>query len=479
MRTVKFLLLVPLLLYIFACQREGFITDSNAKISFSVDTVYFDTVFTRLSTVTRRFTVKNPHKEYIKISSVNLAGGNSSVYRINFDGIPGTEFKDIEIAPKDSLFIFVQATLDPNNSQGILLQHDSIVFITNHNVQDIDLVAWGQDVHILRDTIFNTQTWTNEKPYLILGYAALDSAQVLTIEEGTKVYFHRDSYLLIAGSLRVNGTKENPVSFSGDRLEKLYDDIPGQWTGIIFYPWSNNNFINYAEIKGGLVGIVLQSTFDDHIEVDLTVQNSKIQHISSYGIRAAYSKISGFNNLITNCGISAITLEGGGNYAFYQTTIANWFRYNSRNTPSVIFTNYAILTDEEGNKIMEVRDLEQSLFGNCIVYGSNQTEIAWSGDENGLMNFAFENCLIKLDTTEISAPDMTHFIHCINYKDPLFLNIDEYDFHFDTLKVSPARDMGKIEIGEIYPIDLDGVPRLVPDGDGLPDAGAYEFFKPE
>ncbi len=478
MRSLKILLITPLLLYIFSCQREGFITDPKAKLAFSVDTVYFDTVFTTLSTVTKRFTVKNPHKEYIKISRVNLAGGVSSVYRINFDGISGTEFRDIEIPPKDSLFIFVEASLDPNNNPGILLQQDSIVFITNDNIQDVDLVAWGQDVHILRDSIFNTQTWTNEKPYLILGYAALDSAEILTIEEGARVYFHRDSYLLIAGSLKVNGTKDNPVTFSGDRLEQLYTDIPGQWTGIVFYPWSTANYVNYAEIKGGLVGMVLQSSFEDKPQVDLDIRNTKIQHVSSYGIRAAYSKITAYNNLITNCGVSAIAFEGGGNYEFYQTTVANWFAYNSRNTPSVIFTNYAILTDEKGNKQTVVRDLENAYFGNCIIYGGNQDEIAWSEDEKAAMNYKFENCLIKYDTTGISLQGDPHFIDCINYKNPLFLDIERpfYDFHLDTLEISPARDAGKLDIGLDFPNDLDGVSRIA---DGKPDIGAYEFILPE
>lgn len=477
MNKIKYLVILVSVLCVVSCQSEGFITDSTAKLTFSVDTVYFDTVFTTLSTVTRRFTVKNPYKEFIKISSVNLAGGSTSVYRINFDGVQGTEFKNVEIAPKDSLYMFVEATLDPNNS-GILLQQDSIVFITNNNVQDVDLVAWGMDVNILHDSIFNSQTWTADKPYLILGYAALDSAQLLTIEPGTKIYFHRDSYLLIAGTLVVNGTKENPVSFSGDRLEHFYDDVPGQWTGIIFYPWSHNNFMNYAEIKGGLVGVVLQSSFDDHIEVDFTIQNSKIQHISSYGIRAAYSKISGFNNLITNCGISAIALEGGGNYEFNHTTIANWFAYNTRNTPSLIFTNYAILTDQQGNNYEETRDLEKMSFGNSIVYGGNQTEIAFSKSKTRemLMNYNFQNCLIKYDTGEVSLSADPNFINCINYKEPLFLNYDKYDFHFDTIKVSPARDAGKFEIGNAFPVDLDGESRIT---DGKPDIGAYEFYPPK
>jgi hypothetical protein len=479
MRTIKLLLLSPLFFYIFSCQREGFISDSGAKLSFSVDTVYFDTVFTTLSTVTRRFTVKNPYKEFIKISSATLAGGNASIYRINFDGVSGTEFRNIEIAPKDSLYMFVEATLDPNNSSGILLQQDSIVFITNQNVQDVDLVAWGQDVHIIRDSIFNTQTWTADKPYLVLGYAVLDSAQVLTIEPGTKIYFHRDSYLLIAGSLKVNGTKDNPVTFSGDRLEKLYDDVPGQWIGIILYPWSKDNYINYAEIKGGLVGIVVQSVFDNASRVDLSLQNTKIQHISSYGIRAANSTITGYNNLITNCGVSAIALEGGGYYEFNHITIANWFDYKNRNTPSLVFTNYVIIPDQQGkDSLIVVRGLESAYFGNSIIYGGNETEIAWGENTAEVMSFGFENCLIKFDTSDIKLKDNPHFLNCINYKDPLFLDIKRpaYNFHLDTAKVSPARDFGKYELGMSYPSDLDGVSRIA---DEKPDIGAYEFFPPK
>lgn len=476
MRFLKIPGIFVALLIAVSCQPEGFIKDPSAKLQFSMDTVYFDTVFTELATVTRRFTVKNPYKEYIKVSSIELAGGQESVYRINVDGLPGTEFRNLEIAPGDSLFIFVNAILDPNNSNGILLRKDSVIFVTNDNTQDVDLVAWGQDVHILRDTIFNSQVWTREKPYLILGYAALDSAQDLTIEEGTRIYFHRDSYLLIAGTLTVNGTKENPVVFRGDRLEQLYNDIPGQWTGIIFYPWSRNNFIEYAEIKHGLVGIVLQSTFDDVSIVDLTLQNTRIQHVSSYGIRAAYSRITGHNNLITNCGISAIALEGGGNYEFSHTTVANWFDYNSRSTPSVIFTNYVILTNEDGAKITIVKDLEKASFANSIIYGSNGNEILWSSEEGKLMEYRFENCLIKLDTTKIPITGNPSFINCINYRDPLFLNTSAYDFHFDTLEVSPARDAGKLSIGEVYPLDLDSVSRIA---DRKPDLGVYEFFRPE
>jgi hypothetical protein len=477
MRLLRLVIIISSVLYMLSCQREQYTTDPSAKLRFSVDTVYFDTVFTALHTVTKRFTVHNPNSEFIKISSVNLAGGSSSVYRLNFDGVPGTEFENVEIPPKDSLFMFVEATLDPNNSSGILLQQDSVVFVTNKNVQDVDLVAWGQDVHMLRDTIFNSDTWTNDKPYLIIGYAALDSAQLLTIQPGTRIYFHRDSYLLIAGTLVVNGTLEEPVKFSGDRLERLYDDIPGQYTGIIFHPWSRNNVMDYAEIKGGMVGIVVQNDTNLLYQVDLELKNTKIQHISSYGIRAAHSKITAYNTLLSDCGISAITLEGGGSYEFYHTTIANWFGYNTRNTPSLIFSNYAVMTNQNGDKNTVVKDLVKATFANSIIYGGNRSEVYWSEDESGAMNFSFENCLVKIDTSEgFSLSKDSHFLNCLNNRDPLFLNTDKYDFHFDTVKVSPGRDFGNPAIGLAYPSDLDGVSRVA---DGKPDAGVYEFIRPD
>ena len=55
------------------------------------------------------------------------------------------------------MYIFVEATLDPNIDPDILRIQDSITFSVNGNLQDIDLVAWGQDVHLLRDSVVAIQ----------------------------------------------------------------------------------------------------------------------------------------------------------------------------------------------------------------------------------------------------------------------------------------------------------------------------------
>ena len=135
-----------------SCKKDVLNTDSNAKLTFSTDTLLFDTVFTKLGSgnnprsVNKRFVVRNPYNETIK-TSIYLAGGNASPFRINIDGVPTTAINDIEIMPKDSIYILAEVTIDPLNSNNPLIVKDSIVFMTNGNMQDIKLVAWGQDAY--------------------------------------------------------------------------------------------------------------------------------------------------------------------------------------------------------------------------------------------------------------------------------------------------------------------------------------------
>ena len=473
MKYLKFLLIFTFLIYLFSCEREKFITDGSARLRFSVDTVYFDTVFTTLGTATRRFTIKNNYKDFIRISSVKLARGENSVFRVNIDGVPGIQFSDIEIAPRDSMYVFVDATLDPNNSNGILLQQDSIVFTLNGINQDIDLVAWGQDVHILRDSLLTTQTWTNEKPYLILDAAGIDSLNVLTIEEGTKIYFHRDAAFYVLGSLIVEGTLENPVIFRGDRLEKLYDDVPGQWQYIVFTPGSKNNSINYAEISGGIIGLVLQTIPGNSDPVDMTISNTKIQHMSAFGIRAADANITGYNNVFSTCGISALAFEIGGSYEFNHCTIANRPVYtSSRNTPSVYLNNFYMYKDNQDRDAVLVNDLQKATFRNCIIYGNLQNEIGVLKYNNqGVLNYMFDHCLTKVDSTLFDLTDNQHFIANRNNKDPGFVSWEKYDFHPDSAAF--IIDKGDLSTGTLFSLDLDGESRIT---DGKPDLGAFEYL---
>ena len=94
-----------------------------------------------------------------------------------------------------------------------MLVSDSILFHTNGNKQHVALLAYGQDAHfIIADKWLGnyinykvvagegeTVTWTNDKPYVIYGYAVVDSVGKLNIEEGTKIYFHKKVIRVIKG----------------------------------------------------------------------------------------------------------------------------------------------------------------------------------------------------------------------------------------------------------------------------------------
>lgn len=461
----------------YSCERDSFITDPDARISFSMDTLYFDTVFTELNTVTKSFTIHNPNKDHIKISRIQLAKGENSVFRINLDGLPGTDFRDIKIPPEDSIYVFVDATLDPNNNDEILLQQDSVVTETNGNIQDIDIVAWGQDVHLLREEILTTQTWVNDKPYLILDYVIVDSLETLTLDPGVRIYMHRDALFAVGGTLIANGEKDMPVTFAGDRLEEFYEDIPGQWGGIYFFAGSRDNKLNYANIRGGNFGIIVDTFMNEN--PTLEIHNSRIAHKSSVGILARGAKVLGSNNLIYNCGSSALALTIGGTYDFYHCTIANRSRYTAtRKDPSVYLSNYYYYNDTLPNGSVveraEIRDIDRAYFGNCIIWGNLDNELIIDKfPDEGILNYTFENCLGKFNENEVTiTPE--EFPGLINDSIPRFISWDDYDFQLDTL--SPAKDAGSLSAGTIYPFDFNGESRVE---DGKPDIGAYERIEEE
>ncbi len=462
------LLLISLL---YNCQRERvYIDDQDAKLSFTLDTVYFDTIFTTVGTTTRSFRVHNPYDRYIKINDIELAGGKESVFRINVDGAAGTKFKDFEIAPKDSMYVFVEATLGENNSPDILRIQDSITFIVNGNTQDVDLVAWGQDVHILKDSILdNPLPWKADKPYLIVGYAAVDTLQSLTMEAGVKVYMHRDSWLYVFGSLKMEGSLDEPVIVQGDRLERDYENIPGQWGGIRFLPGSFENDIDNTYIVNGTVGLWADSMVTSSMPI-LTITDTEINRMSYDGILARGTTIKASNLVIGDCGNSCMELLYEGSYSFTHCTFANyWYSgFSNRRTPALYIANYFAYEDDNGIVQVESRDIEEATFRNCIIYGDHSHELIVSKSDDGILNYSFDRCLTRMDEQEYNFHQDPNFIAITNNKDPLFDSL-RVSYELDTL--SPAIDIAFLGYSNLFRYDKKGDDRLA---DDKPDLGAFE-----
>jgi len=282
----------------------------------------FDTVFTTIGSTTQHLKVYNPYDQKVLISSIKLAKAETSNFRLNINGVSSNEVQDLELAPFDSLYIFVEVTVDPNGQNLPLVVKDSIEFVTNTNRQDVDLVAWGQDFELIKRKILKNTTWTSEKPYLVYNYAFVDSNATLTINPGTKIYFHKDAGLYVKGKVLAKGTVENPISFQGDRLETVYANVPDQWNGVLLYSGSTNNEFSNVEIKNANIGLQV-GNIEDKGSANVKLNNVKIQNMAYAGIFAMKSDIQAANCLITNCGFYAVALLISGNYEFNHSTI--WF----------------------------------------------------------------------------------------------------------------------------------------------------------
>lgn len=457
------------------CRKEEFNTDKNYMLKFSSDTVIFDTIFTSVGTTTHVLMVYNSGSLPVKISSIRLAGGSASPFRINIDGEAVSQKSDVEIAAKDSLYIFVKVTIDPNDADGPFIKADSILFETNDNVQDVKLIAWGQNAYFYHDTVLTGNIiLKNDKPHVIYGDLIVDSLSSLTIEEGAQLCFHRNSGLIVknTGKLKVNGTLADPVVFRSDtyvNFDPLHDTVPGMWSGIRLQSGSGRHELNFAEIRNAEAGIVIDSA-DASLAPVLTLYNCKIRNTVSYGISAVASSVLAANCEFSNCGGFLLAIQQGGNYDFRHCTFANYWQW-LRKTPSIYLSNiyYGLL----GEKHLQA--LEKAYFGNCVIYGNyrvdtTRTELTVSEDKSTPFSFTFDHCIIPSGLNK-NYPDSFH--SCLVREDPLFLDTDHWNYQLDTL--SPAKDIGLRSIIDFSSLnltsDLNGNSRVSDTG---PDLGAYE-----
>ncbi len=478
-----FVLSIILLVMVSACRKDEKInTNPSVQLSFSADTIIFDTVFSTIGSITKNIRVYNPSSERISISSIKLAKGADSRYAINIDGQSGTQFTNVEIAGNDSLYLFARVTIDPNDATLPFIVTDSIVFETNGNIQDVDLVAWGQNARfILWDTdrpnlpkyriVAGTgvdTTWTNDLPIVVYGYAVVDSTGSLTIEAGTKVHFHQGSGLWVykGGSLKVLGTMEEPVYFQSDRLDGFYQYLPGQWDRIWINEGAVDNVINYAVIRNGFIGLQVE-TLQEYMGNQLNLSNTIIENMSGAGILSRFYVIAAQNCVIANCGQYALALTLGGAYDFRHTTIGNYWRYGIRTTPAVYLNNYFV--DANFQSVTFPMNVN---FSNSILYGNQREEVVIDTENAEEVQITFDHCLMK---TEMDISNNGMFINSLKNEDPLFADQSENILKLDSL--SPARNIGSIETAISVPTDIRGITRTE-----SPDLGAFEWvseFEPE
>lgn len=464
MTALKFLFSFSLLsAIIFSCKKNSFITSPQAKLNTSADTLYYDTVFTSTGSITQSFKIFNDNNQKLRLSKVKLSGGSSSAFKINVDGTAANEVDDIEINANDSIYIFVQANINPTTGNLPFIIRDSILINYNGNQKYVQLQAYGQNAIFLKNIkLTGNNTWNNTLPYIILGGIDVDTDATLTIEKGTRIYLHANAPFLVDGTLLVNGTKQDSVIFNGDRLDVDYRDLPASWPGIFFRETSKNNILKHAIIKNAYQGIIAQE-LSTTPNPKVILSQCIIDNIYDAGVLGIHTNINADNCLISNCG-SNIQLALGGDYRFIHCTVTSYGNlFIQHKNPVLQVSNSAT---EGGTTLTKSIN---ALFRNCIFWGDNgnvDNEIAV--DKKGMDPFSviFDHVLYK---AKVDPSDAT-FDTSIKNMDPLFdsINVSKnyYDFHFNSHPGSPAIDAGVITS---FPKDLDDKLR-----DAKPDIGCYE-----
>ena len=459
-----------------SCVKEDNYLDNLTSIRFSADTLKFDTVFTTLGSTTKQVKVYNTSDYPIKFDKVTLQHGGNSRFRINADGDTSLVIRDLEIAANDSIFIFVRVNINPNNNNNPFLVEDGIVFELGSKSKTLPLQAFG------RNAVYHTPThsftsggevynysvidcsnpWEAGKPHIIFGYAVVDEDSILTINQGTEIYFANDACLWVynGGSLNIDGNISNPVILTSLRKDGHYDNLPGQWQGLWLSAGSKDNIINGAVIENATIGLLIDTVANNNPTLKIT--NSVVQNMSLAGIYGQGAVVEGDNLLVNNCQTATVALTLGGKYRFTNSTFANYWSHTARRSPSMILNNW--YEDVYGN--IQLRPLSLAEFDNCIIYGSMEEELSFDVTDMTSFNVSFNYCLVRTKT-DINTISTNSIIN----KNPEFIDIENNDYHIK--KDSPARNSGSYAYITI-PHDLDNVPRNNP-----PSAGAYEYIKNE
>ena len=487
MKKILFGIVITTLILLACNKEEKFILDSSAELTFSTDTLQFDTVFTELGSATRILKVYNPNDQSVRINKIALERGEASSFRINVDGIPTNDARDVEIAANDSLYIFAEVTVDPDNPLSIspFVICERLLVELNGVERTVTLEAWGQNANYIPDRFsmgggaviscdLNEVIFNDSKPYVIYGALFVDSC-TLTIPAGTEIYVHggivrtgvlgenyNDGYIIVLpnGRLNIEGTLEEPVTIQGDRLEEPFQEVAGQWGGIWLTSTSRGHKFENTIIKNARFGVIVDSA------ATLIMENSQVINAISSGVIGVHSRISATNCLFAGNGGNAVQLEYGGSYTFTYCTIASYGVDNS----ALRMTNVRCL--DEFCEQARFNDL-RAQFRNSIIFGSRSDEIDLFDSGQAAFEYNFENCIVKVDDLLDEEDTPNFFDNCIPCQPGrgerdvvLFKDPSENDYTLDSLSIAD---------GYATPIfnrtlDILGVSRDA----SMPDAGCFE-----
>ena len=478
LRSVSIVFIIITISCIFctmSCRKQTRLLTTGGILTFSDDTLKFDTVFTAAGSFTTGLLIYNPQNEPISISSVKLKNGAASYFHINVDGFVGNSVTNINIAAHDSVYVFATVNINPTDTTTPFIVSDELIATLNGRDFVVPFTAYGQNAHyITGDSLYGNTTWLTDKPYVVQHSCVIGPGATLTIPAKCRVYMHQDARFFVFGTLNVN---PNPIDaadsvvFQGDRLDRDYfgrKGYPGEWGGFYFVTGSSGAF-KKAVIKNCGGGSFYRDFYAQPaaMQVDsgayVTINNTIIKNSIGYGILNWQGNVTATNCFIGTTGAEALVGLQGGFDSMTNCTFANYgdasVSLEHRPNHTVVLLNYF----QVSNTLIYYGSLD-AVLRNCIVYGSLDSEIICDRVTTYPASVRLDHCLLKIGS--IIDPSFMHLTACLQNQDPLFKKIEENDFHIKAS--SPAIGNG-VNIPSVDK-DLEGNSRS-----GINDIGCYKY----
>ena len=477
----KYLLILFCACMLAGCSEYRVSEDPTLRLSFSCDTLSFDSVFTEQGSATMQLMVYNRNASAMMIDRVWMEDGEA--FAVNIDGETDlNRLNALQINGGDSMFVFVRVTdFGRMEEDGAIRIEDLLHFhLTNGTTQQVLIEAFALNATRLGRigkgrTFLKDYTFTSAQPYILYDTVVVDG--FMKMEAGAQLYMHAGACLYAQGDVEAEGTKEAPVLIRGDRLDRLFDSVPylyagGGWNGVYLVSETPKNYVfRYVDILSGNVGLNCTSTCTDDLP-KLRMDGCRIHNHTSYGLVLNHIDALVTNTEISNCAYYCVYCDGG-THEFVHSTIASYFGYtniriqsakkeetaavyidNLTKTPPQTVTSFynSVITGYLPNQIVVATPFDRYYPGSFVGNYLKTDTLAFPHAER---NTYWQ----KTDTAKVFVNDF------YKYKEYVY-----YDFRLDSL--SPAIGIGDSLTAVPYPVDRNGVSRALI----RPDAGCYQHL---
>ena len=487
---IKFLIL-PLLAFLLACSDyESFSDNPNFRLEFSQDTIAFDTLISTIPSSTKTLYAFNNNGNGMRITTIQLEEGASSLFRVNVDGryLADGIWHNFEVLKHDSLIIRIEMTPPEVGTNEPLYFEDKLHFILENGTKQTVVLSGGSiDAYIQKGgmIIESDETLLTDKAYVIYDSLVVKKGATLTLAEGTKLMFHDKAALHVYGKLLVQGSLEKPVVLRGDRMDHmfdylLYDNTPSRWEGVIIHKDSYGNEFYQCDLHSSLFGIIVEDTeqtVPDEAKPSVTLDCCILHNIGGDGLQFNNCVSKVVNTQISNTLGHTVYLNGG-SHTFIYCTLAQFYPFTANRGDGL-----HLISAEDGG---EYGLLRKAHFINCVITGYGEDVIMGEYiPQDGSCDYLFHHSF--LNTPLVEEPE--HYVNCIFDRDKkkdeedklvrdenfMLFDTENFIYDFTPKPESAIRSLADKAYKDIPAFDRLGVSRLADEG---PDAGCYECVPP-